>query len=95
MDKSYWKDPESFRPERFITPEGKIRRDERLVPFGKGKRACMGESLARSSSFALLAAMIQRYSFSFDPNLPIPETEGVPGFTMAAPFFQIIATPRN
>ncbi|KAB7494920.1 Methyl farnesoate epoxidase, partial [Armadillidium nasatum] len=36
MDKKYWGDPEHFRPERFITPENKIRKEERLIPFGKG-----------------------------------------------------------
>ena len=37
MDKDYWGDPETFRPERFLTPEGTLRKDERLIPFGKGK----------------------------------------------------------
>ncbi|RXG57014.1 hypothetical protein Avbf_13578 [Armadillidium vulgare] len=35
MDKKYWGDPEHFRPERFISPENKIRKEERLIPFGK------------------------------------------------------------
>ena len=34
MDQSYWGDPRVFRPERFITPEGKYRSDDRNIPFG-------------------------------------------------------------
>ncbi len=48
MDPTYWGDPESFRPERFIDPSSNtLLRHERFMPFGHGKRICMGESLAR------------------------------------------------
>lgn len=33
----HWKDPEAFRPERFITKEGNLMQDEWLMPFGTGK----------------------------------------------------------
>lgn len=36
MDPEYWKDPHTFRPERFINPDGSFHKDERLIPFGKG-----------------------------------------------------------
>ena len=29
----YWTDPEVFRPDRFLTPENKFRKDERCIPF--------------------------------------------------------------
>ena len=37
MNKEHWGDPEKFRPERFLTDEGKIKKDEWLIPFGKGE----------------------------------------------------------
>lgn len=37
MDPEYWGDPENFRPERFINADGTFRKDERMIPFGKGK----------------------------------------------------------
>jgi len=37
MDKKHWGDPENFRPERFISPEGKFVKDEHFMPFGTGK----------------------------------------------------------
>lgn len=36
MDPEYWGDPENFRPERFINADGTFRKDERMIPFGKG-----------------------------------------------------------
>ena len=36
MDPEYWKDPDVFRPERFISEDGKLKREERFIPFGKG-----------------------------------------------------------
>jgi len=37
MDKTHWGDPENFRPERFISPEGKFVKDVHLMLFGSGK----------------------------------------------------------
>merc|ERR1712168_1651169 len=36
MDQDYWKDPETFRPERFLNENGQYKSDERNIPFGIG-----------------------------------------------------------
>lgn len=36
MDKEHWGDPEDFRPERFLSAEGKIIHDDRILTFGLG-----------------------------------------------------------
>jgi methyl farnesoate epoxidase/farnesoate epoxidase len=36
-EKSYWGDPEAFRPERFIGPDGKLIKSEYLMAFGIGR----------------------------------------------------------
>lgn len=36
-DKAYWKDPEVFRPERFIDDKGMLIHHDNLIPFGLGK----------------------------------------------------------
>jgi len=37
MDPQFWKDPENFRPERFLDEDHKIFRSENVIPFGLGK----------------------------------------------------------
>jgi cytochrome P450 len=37
MDPTHWGDPENYRPERFISPEGKFEKDDHLMLFGSGK----------------------------------------------------------
>ena len=36
-DPEVWGDPENFRPERFIGPDGKLTRPEEFIPFSMGK----------------------------------------------------------
>ena len=42
QDPEVWGDPENFRPERFIGPDGKLARPDEFIPFGIGKtiRVC-------------------------------------------------------
>jgi len=35
-DKNYWKDPEVFRPERFLNQDGTLNKGDHLFPFGLG-----------------------------------------------------------
>ena len=59
-DPDYWGDPDAFRPERFIDPStGNLIRKDRFVPYGFGKRICMGESLARSELFLFTSILIK------------------------------------
>ena len=37
QDPEVWGDPENFRPERFIGPDGKVTRPEEFIPFSIGK----------------------------------------------------------
>merc|ERR1712156_1002237 len=51
-DPDYWSEPNVFKPERFLTPDGsQVIKEERFIPFGIGKRYCLGETLARADLF--------------------------------------------
>ena len=45
-DPKHFTQPDKFDPERFLDHEGCYRPSPALVPFGVGKRECLGKQLA-------------------------------------------------
>ena len=68
-----------FRPERFIS-EGRFAHDERNIPFGVGKRRCLGESLARMENFLIFANLMKNFKFESGDGT-MPKERPVPGLT--------------
>ncbi|XP_063611208.1 cytochrome P450 2L1-like [Penaeus indicus] len=65
MDSRYWEEPQEFRPERFLDEEGKVKTPkEGLIPFGSGRRSCLGEALSRMELYIFTAALLQNFTFS-------------------------------
>ena len=63
-DPSIWKDPWTFRPERFIEDDMSIMgSDLRLAPFGAGRRACPGRALGLATVHLWLATFLQRFEW--------------------------------
>lgn len=61
-DPVVWGDPDNFRPERFLSSDGKkVVRHEALIPFQMGRRQCLGESLARDSLFLFTSNLFQQF----------------------------------
>ncbi|GJU64325.1 cytochrome P450 [Tanacetum coccineum] len=70
-DPRYWDNPLEFNPERFLTYDGTNKWDYngnnlKFLPFGSGRRACPGISLAIKMQLYTLASLLH----SFDWNLP-------------------------
>ncbi|XP_070556067.1 steroid 17-alpha-hydroxylase/17,20 lyase-like isoform X3 [Ptychodera flava] len=65
MDEEYWKEPEKFRPERFLDDEGNAqKKQESYIPFSAGRRMCIGEVLARNEVFLIFTCLFQQFTFS-------------------------------
>lgn len=65
-DPALWKDPDVFRPERFLDPStGKLNLEGQppLLSFGLGPRTCPGEKLGQMDIFYVLVRLLQRVSF--------------------------------
>jgi cytochrome P450 len=67
-----WRDPETFRPERWSNGEAAALPRFAYFPFGGGNRICIGESFAWSEAILVLATLARRFRFcSLDPS-PVP-----------------------
>lgn len=91
----HWKEPHTFRPDRFITKEGNLIQNECLMPFGAGKRRCIGEGLARSELFMILTHLLQNFRLKIPTGDPIPTAEPNEGLSLSAKPFRIIFERRN
>lgn len=83
MDSDHWGDPETFRPERFLDADKKICNTERLMPFGQGKRRCLGDSLARACMFTFLVGIVQKFDISVPDGEEEPSMTLLPGITLS------------
>ena len=60
-----------------------------------GRRACLGESLARMELFLFLSAMVQRFIFLPPEDGEMPSFQGILGVTLSPQPFRVRAVPRN
>ena len=70
-DERVWEEPEKFRPERFLQ-DSRVVNADKIMPFGHGKRACLGESTARLTLFIFLASLLRKFTFSKAKSHPAP-----------------------
>jgi cytochrome P450 len=75
-------------------PEGS-RNPERFIPFGFGKRSCMGENLAKAELFIFTVMILQHLNIGESKVHGRPdETEVCDGITRAPRPFHISITAR-
>lgn len=94
MDKKHWGDPEIFRPERFLNKNGEFIDDPWALPFGAGKRRCLGEVLAKHTLLLFTACLLQKFNFQLAPGESTPCMDGIDGFAVAPPICKLMITKR-
>jgi cytochrome P450 len=70
-DERWWPDPESFDPTRFLGDAAKDRPRSAYLPFGGGRRICIGQSFALMEMVLMAAIMSQRFTFDVCPDHPV------------------------
>jgi cytochrome P450 len=62
-DPVMYPEPDSFKPERFINPDGSLRDDPVVTSlFGSGKRICPGRHLADATIFIVIASLLSVFN---------------------------------
>lgn len=63
MSTDLWTSPEEFIPDRFVQ-NGRLLKPEHFLPFGGGRRSCMGYKLVQYVSFAILASILKNFTIT-------------------------------
>ncbi|KAJ9680877.1 hypothetical protein PVL29_020014 [Vitis rotundifolia] len=69
-DPSTWSNPNAFLPERFLGCDIDVKgRDFELIPFGAGRRICLGLPLAYRMVHLILASLLHSYAWKLDDGM--------------------------
>uniref|UniRef100_A0A8C2XKB0 Cytochrome P450 n=1 Tax=Cyclopterus lumpus TaxID=8103 RepID=A0A8C2XKB0_CYCLU len=93
FDKNEWETPDAFNPGHFLNPEGKFVKRAAFIPFSAGKRACLGENLARIELFLFFTSLMQHFTFSMPAGVK-PSMDFRFGITLSPVPYQICVTSR-
>ena len=98
-DPEYFPNPRIFNPDRFIDANGIFKHNERVVPFGIGKRLCLGQSLAEKEFFLFMVGFLQKYDISPSPMKTLPsyyiDDNTSENILRMCPDYEMILTLRN
>ncbi|XP_077305194.1 cytochrome P450 2K1-like isoform X1 [Lithobates pipiens] len=78
-DKTQWKTPYEFNPNHFLDANGKFVKRDAFMPFSAGRRACVGESLARMELFLFFTGLLQTFTFYPPPGVSRKDINLKPG----------------
>jgi cytochrome P450 len=57
----YWDDPDTFNPDRFLPENSGKRKRYSYLPFGAGKRSCIGGALSLVENTLALTQLLRRF----------------------------------
>uniref|UniRef100_A0A3B1ICE6 Cytochrome P450 2C15-like n=1 Tax=Astyanax mexicanus TaxID=7994 RepID=A0A3B1ICE6_ASTMX len=94
-DEGMWESPWTFNPNNFLDTNGNFKTNPAFMPFSAGKRACVGESLARMELFMFIVSLLQHFTFS-SPGGPdsVDPTPELSSFGNLPRMYQLLASPR-
>ena len=71
----YWEQPEDFKPERFMGDAAKKRRPYTYIPFGGGKRSCIGGAMSQVENTLALSMLLRKFRPEYVGNAATPATD--------------------
>ena len=89
-DPEHFPNPSKFNPNRYLSMDEKenvkFTPHPRIIPFGVGKRKCLGEVIARTSLYKFFTTIIQKYKIVSGQDQPIFECRSLGFVTAPKPY---------
>ena len=95
MDPEVFPDPDQFKPDRFIDAQGAFAPHPNVVPFGVGKRRCLGENLAKVELFIFFTSLLHKFEIRIPDEDDKPSTKYRLGVTLSPMPFKARFIPRH
>lgn len=64
MSTDLWDQPELFKPERFLNEQGNLFKPDHFLPFGAGKRSCMGYKFVQFIGFSMITNLLKTHTIT-------------------------------
>ena len=84
-------DPDKFDPERFLSYKKEFTPHPKVIPFGIGKRRCIGEPIAKVALKHYVKEIVKRFQVESND---VVEDMAKPGYVRGPKHFEIIFCPR-
>ncbi|CAL1296855.1 unnamed protein product [Larinioides sclopetarius] len=94
-DPRHWDEPEKFKPERFLSKDGKsVAKSSYFMPFSLGRRKCPGESMAYLEMFLYFTSILREFDVVFPDGIK-PTFEAKYSFIYRVEPFLVRFIPKN
>ncbi|ESO99398.1 hypothetical protein LOTGIDRAFT_158485 [Lottia gigantea] len=95
VDPKFWPNVDQFKPERFLTEDGKMApKPDNWLPFSAGRRVCLGEPLAKAELHLILAGLFQQLEFAPAPGTSVDIEPDVKGLVLVPKPFKVVVKKR-
>ena len=95
MDERRWNEPEKFNPERFLDEESRVKQPRNFMPFGTGRRMCLGDVLAKMEVFLFFSSMLHVFDLEKPVEEELPSLDPIIGATFTTKPFKACFKPRE
>uniref|UniRef100_T1IKZ0 Cytochrome P450 n=1 Tax=Strigamia maritima TaxID=126957 RepID=T1IKZ0_STRMM len=80
MDETLWSEPTKFKPERFLRDdETRVFKPDYFIPFGTGKRSCLGDGIVRATLLLGLATLVRQFDIDVPTGSQLLDLKQLPG----------------
>ena len=95
-DPNIFENPFNFDPERFLDSGNRVVRPKELIPFGVGRRVCLGEPVAKMELFLFLTTLIKQFDFKSETGKEVQTIDSEMGTLVQRPKpFKVRAIKRS